>query len=184
MNKLRDIFIQPGASKAFRLTSILLMGCVLAVQAQPETDYTVHANIIYRITKYIDWPEDKKSGDFIIGIVGESPLHDNLKSFVANKTVVNQKIIIRKYSSSLKTFDCQMLFICENESPNIKKIANRTAGIPVLLISEDEGLARKGSCINFVIADDRLKLEINKNNIEQRHLNIATELLGLGTVVK
>jgi hypothetical protein len=85
--------------------------------------------------------------------------------------------------SSTRSFDCQILFICENESSNIKKISIRTAGIPILLISEEEGLARKGSCINITIAEDRLRLEINKGNIEQRHLNIATELLGLGTVV-
>lgn len=184
MNNLRDIFIQPVVFKALCLTCLLLMGWSFTMQAQLETDYAVHANIIYRITKYIDWPENKKSGDFIIGIVGESPLHDNLKVFVANKTVVSQKIIIRKYSSSLRIFDCHMLFICENESSNIKKISTRTTGVPVLLISEDEGLARKWSCINFMIAEDRLKLEINKSNIEQRHLNIATELLELGTVVK
>jgi hypothetical protein len=154
------------------------------MQAQLETDYAVHANIIYRITKYIDWPQDKKSGDFVIGIIGESPLHNYLKTFVAGKTVVSQKIIIRKYSPLSKAFDCQMLFVCEVESPHIKKISTRTAGFPVLLISEDEGFARKWSCINFSIEDDRLKLEINKNNIEQRHLNIATELLELGTVVK
>ena len=54
----------------------------------------------------------------------------------------------------------------------------------MLLVTESEGLARKGACINFVIADDRLKLEINKKNIEQRDLGIATELLNLGTVIK
>jgi hypothetical protein len=53
-----------------------------------------------------------------------------------------------------------------------------------LLVTESEGLARKGSCINFVIVDDRLKLEINKKNIEHRELGVATELLNLGTVVK
>jgi hypothetical protein len=160
------------------------MASAFSLHAQLETDYAVHANIIYRITKYIDWPENKKSGDFVIGIVGESPLHDNLIRFVTNRTVADQKIIIRKYSSSTRSFDCQMLFICESESPNIKKISTRTAGNPVLLISEDEGSNRKSSCINFMIVNDRLKLEINKTNIEQRHLNIATELLELGTVVK
>jgi hypothetical protein len=32
--------------------------------------------------------------------------------------------------------------------------------------------------------DDRLKLEINKTNIEQRNLRIASELLELGIIVK
>ena len=165
------------------LTCFLLTASVLAAQAQ-EMDYGVHANIIYRFTKYIDWPENKKTGDFVIGLAGESPLYEYLKTFVVNKTVGNQKIIIKTYSSSAATFDCHILFVSENKSSSLKKIAARTAGIPILLVSEEEGLAQKGSCINFVIADDRLKLEINKTNIEQRHLNVATELLGLGKIVK
>ena len=30
-----------------------------------SVNYSVHANIIYHFTKYINWPEDRKSGDFI-----------------------------------------------------------------------------------------------------------------------
>ena len=54
----------------------LMSSAVYGSQAQQATDYAIHANIIYRFTKYIDWPDSKKSGDFIIGIIGESPLYD------------------------------------------------------------------------------------------------------------
>ena len=139
-------------------------------QAQQGTDYAIHANIIYRFTKYIEWPNDKKSGDFTIGIVGDSPLYDVLKDFVVNKTAGSQKIVIKKMSSSASSYNCNILFICEDESGKLKKIAGITAGTPVLILSESAGLARKGSCINFITVDEHLKLEINKSNIEQRNL--------------
>jgi hypothetical protein len=149
-----------------------------------QGDYAVQANIIYRFTKYIDWPENKKSGDFIIGIVGESPLYDELRRLSATKTVGNQKIVIVKLSPSAASYNCHILFICNDESSSVKKIAAATAGTPVLIVSESNGLARKGSCINFIIVDDRLKLEINKTNIEQRNMRIASELLELGIIIK
>ena len=169
--------------KIFCFTSLLLLR-MSNVQAQPATDYAIHANIIYRFTKYIDWPDNKKSGDFIIGIVGDSPLYDELVRFTDNKTVGNQKIVIRKISSSANAYNCHILFIGEDESSSLKKIAARIEGNPVLLVSESPGLARKGSCINFVIVDERLRLEINKNSIEQRNMHIASELLQLGILVK
>ena len=76
-----------------------------------------------------------------------------------------------------------MLFISQEESRSLKRIALLTADQPVLLITEENGLAKKGSCINFIIVDDRLKLEINKNSVLSRNLNIASELLKLATVV-
>jgi hypothetical protein len=163
---------------------LLILSAALKTHAQSGTDYAVHANIIYHFTKYINWPEDKKSGDFIIGIIGESPLSEKLKAFIANKTVGGQKIVIRKYAASAQSFNCHILFIGDDESSSVKKIAAATASTSILIVTETEGLAHKGSCINFVIVDERLKLEINKRNIEQRDLGIATELLNLGSVVK
>jgi hypothetical protein len=154
------------------------------LQAQQESDYVVHANIIYRFTKYIDWPSASKGGDFNIGVVGDSPIYDVLKKTIAGKWVGNQKIAIKKLSSSSSVFDCQILFISDDAGKNIKKIAGITANEPILLVSETEGMAQKGSCINFVIVADRLKLEINQNNIEHRELSIASELLQLGKIVK
>ena len=170
--------------KPLTLLCALSFLSTLEASAQQPADYAIQANIIYRFTKYIEWPENKKSGDFIIGIVGDSPLTDELKSFIANKTVSNRKIVIKTFSSSAEVYPCHILFISEDESGSVKKIAARTSGSSLLLVSESEGLAQKGSCINFVIIADHLKLEINKNNIEQRNLNIASELLQLGKLVK
>jgi hypothetical protein len=157
---------------------------ISGTRIQHETDYAIYASIIYRITKYIDWPDNKKSGDFIIGIVGESPLYDELKTVSANKKVGNQKIVVSKMSPSANTYNCHILFISEEESGSLKKIALLTAGASILIISESGGLARKGSCINFITVDERLKLEINKGNVEQRNLGIASELLALGIIIK
>jgi hypothetical protein len=157
---------------------------ISGIRIQHETDYAIYASIIYRITKYIDWPDNKKSGDFIIGIVGESPLYDELKTVSANKKVGNQKIVVSKMSPSANTYNCHILFISEEESGSLKKIALLTAGASILIISESGGLARKGSCINFITVDERLKLEINKGNVEQRNLGIASELLELGIIIK
>ena len=154
------------------------------VQAQQSISYALHANIIYRFTKYVEWPDYEKPGDFVIGIVGDTPLFNELQQFVENKTVGGKKIVIKKMSASADSYDCQILFISEDKSKSLKKIAEITSENSILIVSESSGLALKGSCINFVIVNDHLKLEINKNNIVQRNLNIANELLSLGVIVK
>lgn len=180
----KSIFYRVVFYKIFFLLNLFLLTGIFRTTAQQNVNYALYANIIYRFTKYINWPEDKKSGIFIIGIVGDSPLYDEIKSFTANKTVGNQKIVIKTFSSGATVYNCQILFISEDESRSLKKIAIVTTGTSTLLISESIGLAYKGSCINFIIANEHLKLEINKTNIEDRHLDIASELLSLGTVVK
>jgi len=154
------------------------------IEAWSQGNYAVQANIIYRFTKYVNWPADKKAAAFVIGIVGDTPLYDELTNFTANKAVAGRAIVVKKFTASATTYNCQILFISDEESGSIKRIAASTTGMPMLLVSESEGVARKGSCINFVVVDDHLKLEINKTAIENRMLDIATELLSLGIIVK
>ncbi len=163
--------------------NILLLGFAGHCVAQQVTDYKVQANIIYRFTKYIEWPENKNGGDFVIGIIGDTPLYDELSTLTINKSIGNQRIVIKKLRANAASYNCQMLFISQEESSGLKRIALLTGDQPVLLITEDHGLAKKGSCINFIIVDDRLKLEINKNNILSRNLNVASELLMLATII-
>ncbi|MEO6330236.1 MAG: YfiR family protein [Ginsengibacter sp.] len=166
------------------LLSLFLSLSISSIKAQQGLSYALHANIIYRFTKYIEWPDNSMAGVFIIGVVGDTPLYDELKDFIANKTVRERKIIVRKMSSSADFYSCNILFISEEKSKSLKKIAEITKGTSILIVSESGGLALKGSCINFILVNDRLKLEINKNNIMERNLNIANELLSLGVMVK
>jgi hypothetical protein len=170
----------------WRYKAMLLLPLLFFIffHAWAQNAYAVHANIIYRFTKYVNWPDDKKTGDFVIGVIGNTPLYNELKIFISNKTATGQPFVIKKYSTTASSYDCHILFVSDDESRNVKRIAANTAGTPTLLVTESEGLSRKGSCINFVIVDDHLKLEINKSNIERRSLDIASELLNLGIVVK
>jgi hypothetical protein len=183
-DECNDLFHKYSVKWRFKAIVILPVLVLFLFQAWAQNTYAVHANIIYRFTKYINWPEDKKSGDFVIGVVGDTPLYDELKIFTANKTAAKQAFVIKKFKANAAAYNCHILFVCDNESRRVKRIAAATAGTPTLLVTESKGLTHKGSCINFVTVDNHLKLEINKSNIEHRSLDIASELLNLGIVVK
>jgi hypothetical protein len=175
-----------AGSITWRYKAILILPLLLfsLFEAWAQNAYAVHANIIYRFTKYINWPDDKKTGEFVIGVIGDTPLFDELQNFTSKRSPAGQPIVVKKFSASASAYNCHILFVGDDESENVKRIAGTTAGTPTLLVTEAEGLSRKGACINFILVDDHLKLEINKTNIERRSLDIASELLNLGIIIK
>src|SRR5688572_30607728 len=180
-NKARSLLVRvlPALKNVLHLvllTIVFITSMDNKVQAQNNINYAIHANIIYRFTKYIDWPASHKGGDFVIGIVGESPLFDELKNFITNKTVGEQRIVIRRITVSSGSFNGHIIFIPENENDKLKKISSITAGTATLIVTESSGSARKGACISLATVNEHLKMEINKNNIEKRKLSIAPEL--------
>jgi hypothetical protein len=147
-------------------------------------DYSVHANIIYRFTKYVDWPDNKKTGEFVIGVIGEPALVEELTTVTKNKKVGNQPIVVRNFQSNAASYNCHILFVGESESKDVPNIVEVTKSKSILIISEKNGLVKRGSCINFVVVGESLKLEFGVKNIETRDMKIASELLDLGTIVR
>ena len=119
--------VKAGHHKAISLFGLLLFLVISNIHAQQSISYALHANIIYRFAKYAEWPDDNKKGDFIIGIVGATELHDELEHFIENKTAAgDKKIVIKKLSSTAGSYFCQILFISEDKSKSLKKIAEIT----------------------------------------------------------
>ncbi|MEJ7767177.1 MAG: YfiR family protein, partial [Chitinophagaceae bacterium] len=94
--------------RSWLLVGIFFFTNVPIILSQHKINYASHANIIYRFTKYVDWPADRESVDFIIGIVGETPLFEALHHSVKNKLAGSQKISIRIFDSSSVIYDCHI----------------------------------------------------------------------------
>lgn len=51
------------------------------------------------------------------------------------------------------------------------------------MITEENGFAKQGAGISFVIVNSRQKFELSKNNIQKREMKVASNLLSLAIVV-
>lgn len=130
-------------------------------------------------SKYIEWPTPYKEGNFVIGILGETPLMSELNTVTAAKKVFNQSIEIKKFNSSSEITKCNMLFIPFDKSDALQDVINKMKGSSTLIITEKEGILKQGAIINFVSVDGKLKFETNKTEIEKREIRIAADLLKL-----
>lgn len=134
--------------------------------------------------KYIEWPEAQSKGDFVIGIVGDSPISKELQALASNKKLKGRTILLKKFNSADEASGCHLLFVPSSKSSIIKNVKDQVKDKPILVVGEREGLARKGAGLSFVtLEDDELKFDINKKEIEQHQLKISSQLISLGIVV-
>lgn len=159
---------------------ILLSFFISIVVNAQEVNYKVHALFIYHFTKHIDWPDNKKTGDFLIGVLGNSPIMAELESLAATKKVGSQNIVIKKITSEAEVSNCHIAFISAGKSGSLEEVLGTVGSKPVLIVTEKNGLGKKGACLNFIIQDDKLKFEINKQSIEAKKLKISGDLIKLG----
>ncbi|MCK5822567.1 MAG: YfiR family protein [Bacteroidales bacterium] len=139
---------------------------------------------IYNFTKYIEWPASYNSGDFTIGIFGQTPLAKELNILAKSKKVGSQKISIKKFKNVSEIDKCNILFVPKNKSSELINILKKLKDKSTLIITEKKGMARQGAGINFIIVNNIQKFELNKTNITKYNLKISPNLIKLAIIVK
>lgn len=147
-----------------------------------DADYKSYTLFLYNFMKYIEWPD--ATGDFVIGIVGESPIQQELITLSVSKKAKGRKIVIKIIYTAEDALFCSMIYIPSSKSSQLKPIAEKVKGKSVLIVAEREGLAKKGAAISFAInEDDALRFDLNKSVLDSQSLKIATLLMQLGELV-
>ncbi|MDH5365486.1 MAG: YfiR family protein [Cyclobacteriaceae bacterium] len=146
-------------------------------------NYQVHSLYMYSFTKYVKWPESYSKGDFVIGIIGNSEIKQHLQKMASIKKVENRLIRVVEYSSVDKIEKCNMLFVSDAESGNFESIKNKVKGTSTLILTEKEGLGKKGSAINFIQRQNKLLFELNQSEIERAGLQISKELVKFAILI-
>ncbi len=159
----------------------LLFGGYCYGQFDPKaTEAKIKVVYLYNFTKYIQWPSDYQSGDFVIGVVnGSSELLNELNKMAAAKTAGSQKFLIKNYKSVAEISKCNLLYVPENSNGFLPDVLKKVKGLSTLLVTESVGDAKKGAAINFVIKDNKQEFELNKANAEKSHLIVSSSLSAL-----
>ena len=143
------------------------------------------ASYIYNFTKYINWPDKYKQGNFVIGVLGTSSFYNDLTAQLSTKTVGNQIFEIKSFTSTESILGvCHILFIPTENSNMLPDVLKKMKGRSTLIITEKSGLAKQGSAINFVVENNKQKFELNKLNIEKYSLKVSSTLTALAIVVE
>jgi hypothetical protein len=151
------------------------------LEAQEEKFKAV---FIYSFTRNIEWPAIVIKDNFIICVLGESKIVQELKDLASTKKISNRTVAILMVQSGQSIPDCNVLFITKENDKQISSTSKLLGTKPVLIISDRSSGCKFGAGINFILRNQNLNFEINKTNILARGLLVNTQILSLGTIVE
>lgn len=138
---------------------------------------------IFSFTRYIVWPDAYSSGDFEILVLGDSPIIDELKELSRTKKVGDRPIKVTKIKSVAEIRKANILFVSSGLAAEIDAIVNKVNTQSILIVTEEPGLAAKGSNINFVVKDNKLAFELNQAALTKQNLKASMELSRLAIMI-
>lgn len=154
------------------------------IYAQMSDEFRLKGMFVYNFTRMVSWPSEYQTGDFIIYTFGNSPINKEISDIAAQRTVGNRNIVHININNVNSISRGHIIFIPRSESRNISNVYDelKRKKIPALIITETESIHNK-AVINFIVAENRLRFQLNDRAGIELGLNFGTEILRLAVQV-
>lgn len=162
--------------KRVNTTVVLFFACYLLGFSQIANVHQAQSLFIYNFSRLIQWPAGNQTGEFVIGVIGSDNLYKSLTTYVANKKVGTQPIVIKNFDGPESITRCHIVFIGNSKMSAFDDILTRLRGSNSLIITEKRGMINMGSAIDFFMDQDKLKFVINKENAAKYDLVVSKSL--------
>lgn len=159
-----------------------LMASGVAV-AQDRPMHEVYSMMVFNFIKYVQWPDHDQSGEFVIGVIGNSDVYATLNSWYGGKAKGSKTYVIKKFGSAAEMSDCHVVFIDKSKSGEFDSVNKKVKGRGTLVVTDRSGLGQKGSCINFTTVDAKLRFELNQQAVEASNLKVSSTLSSMAILI-
>ena len=154
------------------------------VHAQDRPMHELHSMMVFNFLKYIQWPDDTKSGDFSIAVIGDNDVYQTLLKFYSNRKVGSQSVSIKNFASADQVSgNYHLVYLSKSKSKEFDTLLAKFDAKSTLIVTNTNGLGSRGSGINFRIVGDRLKFELNQAAITRSNLKVSSQLSNMAILI-
>ena len=75
---------------------------------------------------------------------------------------------------------CHILYVLSDYSSQLNEVIEKMKSKSTLIITDKAGFTSKGAGINFVVQENKQKIELNKANIKRYKIKSCLQLSGIG----
>jgi len=183
---------QPGSRRFFLgwvATLALAVSCLLPRIAAAQSglsEYDVKAAYLFNFGKFVRWPSTAKQPGrtFDICLLGQDRFGGTLDKVTAGENINGQPVAVKRLATPADAASCQIVFIDRSEEKRLTTLLPALDRSGVLTVSDIPGFSEHGGMIQFQLAGDRVRFEVNLGAAERAGLSLSSDLLKVATKVR
>ncbi len=162
---------------------VLLGAGILHGQQSNPTEYQVKAAYLYNFAKFVQWPTQATTNDvFTICVLGQDPFGATFEA-IAGQSMNGKKVVIERMTKPHEALGCRILFISLSEEKRLKEILATLNQTSILTVSDMPHFTGRGGMIQFVMAANKVRFEVNLRSAERTGLTLSSQLLRVALTV-
>ena len=157
-----------------------------AAEEGADLEQSVKAAFLYKFASFVEWPAPalpRPDTPIIIAVAGSETIVAKLSQMVVGRTAQGYPLTVRQIRAGDALAGVHILFIGGNESTRLGQWVHAAQTHSTLLVTDAESALTRGSMINFVLAERRLRFEISLEAAEKSGLKLSSRLLAVAQQV-
>ena len=168
------------------LVAVLILFGFKPPQNLVSDEHKVKAVFLYNFAQFVDWPATAYAGSdsaIVIGVLGKDPFGSFLDETVKGELVKGHAITIQRYASVKEIGQCHILYV-NVTGTRLSNTLNALKGKNILTVGDAANFTRLGGMIRFKNEENKIRLQINLNEVKQTGIVISSKLLRLSEIVE
>jgi hypothetical protein len=160
----------------------LVLALALAPAQAQDGSVRIKAAFLYKFGGFVEWPDSAFSGPqapFVIGVIGGDAFAAELEDVTVGRRVHERAVAVRRLGAGEPPRGVHVLFIGASHDARLAELAAAARGQPVLIVTESLSSTERGSMINFVLAENKVRFDVALPPAEAGNLRISARLLSV-----
>ena len=169
-------------SKLRALKLVLLLSLLLTKGFSQTTNHQVYSLFVMNIAKYSAWPS--LSGEFRITVIGKSKVYEELVKTIGSKMINGLPVRVTQTENITDIDNQEVVYLSDGKSSLLDDLLKSIAHKSIMVITEREGLFKKGAGFSFILTDNNtLRFDINNTELEKRQIKVSKSLTSLANTI-
>jgi hypothetical protein len=155
-----------------------------ATQHAAAKEDALKAAFAYRIASFVSWPVGAlgpADAAFGVVVVGDADLADHMHEAFADRRIQGRSVRVTSVAEAGQVGSAHVVFL--SKRVNFSGFLGRSAGSPVLTMSDAGGFAARGGVVELVRSGGRLRFELNAASARRAGLKLSSQVLRLASHV-
>jgi len=141
------------------------------VVANELSEYQLKAAFLANFAKFVEWPAQTfpdGAAPVFVGIVGDDPFGRDIDDTFKGKALQGHPMAVRRVDWRDDLTRYHILYVSASEKRRLADILRQTESSSALTVSDIDGFCAAGGIIAFVMADERIRFEVNVDAAQRR----------------
>ena len=155
-------------------------------QGERASETQVKAAFLYKFGSFVEWPLRafaRPETGFAIGVLGADAVATELEQLASGRTVQGRPITVQRLKRGEPVTGLHLLFVGQSEAVRLGEILSAAKGQPLLVVTDTDDALTRGSMINFITVDDKVRFDVALPQAERGQLKISARLLAVARKV-